>query len=221
MAPGGFGTSLGVVKDIRPGNTLFTLAPLLGVKVYAIAEYTAMRAHWTGPKVEADSERDSLLSVLLSTPKVPPMTDRATFGFAFNRDSEPLSLRRGVVLSGEPTGGPIGPVTSALGGAIQAPTSSTATYGWIGYDQSTPRGNTSIDDFAHAWFEGPQLNFGEWYFTQRLVLDPGAAGTLVMSPTDWPVRHATGSRPSTATTWTCPSSARRARWSARRARSTT
>jgi pimeloyl-ACP methyl ester carboxylesterase len=184
MAPGGFGTSLGLLHDIRPGNTLFTL-PLLGVKVYAIAEYTAMRAHWTGPEVEADSDRDALLSVLLSTPKVPPMTDRATFGFAFNKDSEPLSFV--AVTCGEPTGGPIGPVTSALGGTIQAPTSSTATYAWIDYDKSTPRGNTSIDDFARAWYEGPQLNFGEWYFTQRLVLDPGAAATLVMSPTDWPV----------------------------------
>ena len=183
MAPGGFGPSLGVIKDIQAGNTLYAL-PLLGVKVYAIAEYTAMRAHWSGSRVEVDGERDSLLSVLLSTPKVPALSDRAAFGFAFNKDSEPLSFV--AVSCGEPTGGPIGPVSSALGGTIQAPTDPTATYQWVDYDRSSPRGNTSIDDFARAWYEGPQLNFGEWYFTQRLALDPAVAGTLVMRPTDWP-----------------------------------
>lgn len=183
-APGGFGQNLGLNSDIRPGNTLFTL-PLLGVKVYAAAEYLAMRAHWTGPAIEADAERDSLLSVLLATPQVPAMTDRAVFGFAFNRDSAALSFT--AVSCGEPTGGSIGPVTSALGTTIQGPTDPTATYSWIDYDQSTPPGNTSIDDFARAWYEGPQLNFGEWYFTQRLALDPPVAATLVMSPTDWPV----------------------------------
>jgi pimeloyl-ACP methyl ester carboxylesterase len=183
-APGGFGQNIGLVSDIRPGNTLFTL-PLLGVKVYAAAEYLAMRAHWTGPAIEADDERDSLLSVLLASPQVPAMTDRAVFGFAFNRDSAALSFT--AVSCGEPTGGAIGPVTSALGSTIQAPTDPSATYSWIDYDQSTPPGNTSIDDFARAWYEGPQLNFGEWYFTQRLALDPPAASTLVMAPTDWPV----------------------------------
>ena len=184
MAPGGFGQSLGLLKDIRPGNTVFTL-PLLGEKVYAIAEYTAMAAHWKDATVEADHDRDAMLSVLLATTPLPKMTDRAAFGLAFNRDSAALNFV--AVSCGEPAGGSIGPVTSALGSKIQAPTNASATYSWIEYDASTPRGNTSIDDFARAWYEGPQLNFGEWYFMQRLVLDPPAAGTLVMSATDWPV----------------------------------
>lgn len=185
MTPGGFGPSLGLLKDIRPGNTVFTL-PFLGEKVYATAEYVAMAAHWQGPTVTADSNRDDLLSVLLATTPLPRMTNRAAFGFAFNRDSAALSFI--AVSCGEPTGGAVGPVTSALGTTIQAPTQANATYGWVEYDQSNPRGNTSIDDFARAWYEGPQLNFGEWYFTQRLVLDPPVAGTLVMSPADWPVQ---------------------------------
>ncbi|HEY8039757.1 MAG TPA: hypothetical protein VIF15_08195 [Polyangiaceae bacterium] len=182
--PGGIGQSLGLVSDIRAGNTLYTL-PLLGIKVYSGAEYLAMRAHWTGGDVEADTDRDQLLSVLLATPHLPAMTDRAAFGFAFNRDSAALSFA--AVACGEPSGGPVAPVKSALGSTIQAPSDPGATYGWTDYDQSTPRGNTSIDDFARAWYEGPQLNFGEWYFTQRLVLDPPVASTLVMQGSDWPV----------------------------------
>lgn len=183
-SPGGFGKSLGLLTDIRKGNTIFTL-PLLGEKVYAIAEYSAMAAHWKGTTVETDTDRSNMLSLLLATTPVPKMTDRAAFGFAFNRDSAALSFV--AVSCGEPAGGSVGPVTSVLGSTIQAPTSPNATYSWTEYDASSPRGNTSIDDFARAWYEGPQLNFGEWYFTQRLVLDPSAAGTLTMSPSDWPV----------------------------------
>jgi apolipoprotein N-acyltransferase len=60
-----------------------------------------------------------------------------------------------------------------------------ATYGWTEYDGVNPHEATSIDDAARAWYEGPQLNFAEWYFPQRLTIDASVALTLDIADGDW------------------------------------
>ena len=65
------------------------------------------------------------------------------------------------------------------------PTDPNATYGWIEHDAARPAENTALDEFARAWFDGPGVNYGEWYFPQRLAADVGAAGTLNIGDDDW------------------------------------
>jgi pimeloyl-ACP methyl ester carboxylesterase len=181
-APGGFGKSLGVVSDIRNGNTITSL-PLLGQKVYAAGEYLAMRARWSPTTVQADDTRDGLLATVLGLTSVPKMTDRAAFGFAFDDSSEPLSFA--AVSCGGGNGGAITPYDSALGAGVVHPSDPNATYGWTEFDQSSPKEATSVDDFARGWYEGPGTNFAEWYFPQRLTVDASAAGTLDIADDDW------------------------------------
>jgi hypothetical protein len=179
---GGLGAQLGVNSDIRNGNTFFAL-PFLGVKAYVVSEYTAMRARWTGTLVEADTTRDDLLGVTLGLSPLPKMTDRAAFGFAFDENSAPFPFV--AVSCGEGNGGAITPYESALSGMKLHPSDPTATYGWTEYDMTVPKENTSIDDFARAWYEGPGLNLAEWYFAQRLTVDVQAASTLNVTAADW------------------------------------
>jgi pimeloyl-ACP methyl ester carboxylesterase len=182
MSTGGVSIMSDGVNAIRQGD-VYTTLPFLGTKAYLVAEYTAMRATWTPTAVEADSERDDLLGVLLGVSPVPKMTDRAALGFAFDEASCPLTFVR--ISCGEGNGGAITPYTSALGGAAVQPSDPNATYGWTDYNQTTPPKNTSLDDFALGWFEGPGTNFAEWYFPSRLTLDAEAAGTLNVTSSDW------------------------------------
>ena len=142
-----------------------------------------MRARWTPTVVEDDSERDGLLGVTLGISPMPKITNRAAFGFAFDVGYSPFTFT--AAACGTPNGGPVGAYPSALGGMGMHPTDSTATYGWTDFDQTTPVQNTSIDDFARGWYEGPQMNEAEWYFPQRLTLDAQAAGTLNVADGDW------------------------------------
>jgi hypothetical protein len=182
MSASGLNVMTPGVTSIRQGDTYTTL-PFLGTKAYIVAEYTSMRATWTPTVVEADSERDNLLGVLLGVSPVPKMTDRAALGFAFDEASCPLTFIR--ISCGEGNGGAITPYTSILGGTAVQPSDPSATYGWTDYDQTTPSKNTSLDDFARGWFQGPGLNFAEWYFASRLTLDAEAAGTLNIAGSDW------------------------------------
>jgi hypothetical protein len=182
MAAGGLNLMTPGVTQIRQGDT-FTTLPFLGTKAYIVAEYASMLATWTPTVVEADSERDDLLGILLGVSPVPKMTDRAALGFAFDVASCPLTFIR--ISCGEGNGGAITPYTSALGGMEVQPSDPNATYGWTDYDQTTPPKNTSLDDFARGWFQGPGLNFAEWYFASRLTLDAEAAGTLNVPASDW------------------------------------
>ena len=182
MTGGGLDVMTPGVTAIRQGDT-FTTLPFLGTKAYIVAEYTSMRATWTPTAVEADSERDNLLGVLLGVSPVPKMTDRAALGFAFDEASCPLDFVR--ISCGEGNGGAITPYTSALGGMDVQPSDPNATYGWTDYNETTPPKNTSLDDFARGWFQGPGLNFAEWYFASRLTLDAEAAGTLNIASSDW------------------------------------
>jgi pimeloyl-ACP methyl ester carboxylesterase len=177
---------LGVVKDIRAGNVFLQL-PFLGDKAYVVSEYVAMLARWAPKDIAVDPARDNLLSVLLGQSPMPKLTNRAAFGFAFDSDS--CGLQIAAIACGAGTGGAITSYQSALGGTLNHPSDPAATYDWIEFDASNPVENTSIDDAARAWYEGPQLNFAEWYFPQRLPIDVGAALTLNITAGDWRTQY--------------------------------
>ena len=178
----GFGPRPGVVKDIRAGNTCFAL-PFLGVKAYMVSEYVAMQARWAPDAISADDGRDTLLGILLGQTPMPKLTNRAAFGFAF--DEKSCGLQIAAIACGNGQGGPITEYDSALGGKLSHPSDPNATYTWVEYDKSNPPENTSIDDAARAWYEGPQLNFAEWYFPQRLTIDSTVALSLDIADDDW------------------------------------
>jgi hypothetical protein len=92
------------------------------------------------------------------------------------------------VSCGGGTGGLIEPYRSGLGADLLHPTDPNAVYDWIDYDKMRPPGNTSLEDLARSWFQGPSLDFAEWYFPARLSLDAPAAGSLVLTTDDWPRR---------------------------------
>ncbi len=178
------GTTLAVpgVNGIRSGN-VYTTLPFLGINAYIVAEYTAMRARWAPGDIVADSQRDNLLGVFLGQTPIPKMTNAAAFGFTFDSASTPLSFI--AVSCGAGNGGAITSYTGILGTTAVHPSDPNATYGWTDFDRTSPVENTSIDDFARAWFDGPGLNLAEWYFPSRLALDAQAASTLVVTDADW------------------------------------
>jgi hypothetical protein len=181
MAPGGFGTAPGVA-DIRKNQRYFSL-PLLGTKVYPVASIVGMRAVWSPKAISPDDDRDKLLQTLLSLQAVPKMTNRAAMGFAFDTRSNGLSFA--AISCGQGTGGELGSYDSLFGSKLIHPSDPTATYEWTDWDQSTPKGNTSLDEFSRVWFEGPGLDFAEWYFPQRLTADAPIASTLVLKAGDF------------------------------------
>ena len=179
---GAFGPRPGVVKDIRAGNT-FVALPFLGVKAYMVSEYVAMQARWAPDTVSVDDGRDTLLGILLGQTPMPKLTNRAAFGFAFDQKS--CGLQIAAIACGEGQGGPITDYDSVFGGKLSHPSDPNATYTWVDFDKTNPPGNTSIDDAARAWYEGPQLNFAEWYFPQRLTVDAAEALSLDVADDDW------------------------------------
>lgn len=179
---GAFGPRPGVVKDVRAGNT-FVALPFLGVKAYMVSEYVAMQARWAPDTVSVDDGRDTLLGILLGQTPMPKLTNRAAFGFAF--DVKSCGLQIAAIACGSGQGGPITDYDSVFGGKLAHPSDPSATYTWVDFDASNPPGNTSIDDAARAWYEGPQLNFAEWYFPQRLTIDPAVALSLDIADDDW------------------------------------
>jgi pimeloyl-ACP methyl ester carboxylesterase len=179
----GFGPRPGVVKDVRGGGNVFVTIPFLGTRAYMVSEYVAMQARFAPEAISDDDGRDSLLSVLLGQTPMPKLTNRAAFGFAF--DDESCGLQIAAVSCGKGEGGAITEYDSALGGKLKHPSDSNATYRWKEYDAVDPKEATSIDDAARAWYEGPQLNFAEWYFPQRLTIDATAASTLDVADDDW------------------------------------
>ena len=181
MAPGGFGTAPGVA-DIRKSLRYFAL-PLLGTKVYPVAAIAAMRSVWTPKAITPDDDRDKLLQTLLSLTTVPKLTNRAAMGFAFDVKSNGLSFA--AVSCGQGTGGELGSYDSVFGSKLIHPSDPLATYEWTDWDMSSPKGNTSLDDFARVWFDGPGLDFAEWYFPQRLTADAPIASTLVLKAGDF------------------------------------
>lgn len=181
-APGGFGTSPGV-NGIRQGGVYFTL-PFLGTKVYPVAAITAMRGALQPAEFTADTDRDGLLKTLLSLKDLPKMTNRAALGLAFDARSNALSFA--AVNCGEPGGGPMTEYDSLFGVKLLHPSDAAATYDWVEFSKTTPPEHTSLDDLARSWYEGPGLDFAEWYFPQRLPADAAVAGSLTLKETDWP-----------------------------------
>jgi hypothetical protein len=134
--------------------------------------------------VVADDARDSFLGILLGLSPVPPMTNRAALGFAFDAHSNGLSFA--AVNAGEGTGGAIVAYEGVFGGSLVHPSDPTATYGWTEFDAVSPPENSSLDDVARTWFVGPGVDFAEWYFPQRLTADVSVATTLTLAAGDWP-----------------------------------
>lgn len=180
-APGGFGTAPGVT-GVRASARYFEL-PLLGTAVYTGAAVVAMRALWAPKDVVADPERDGFLSTLMGG-KVPKMTNRAALGLGFDDATNGLSF---AAISCGKTTGPLVEYDSLLGGKLQQPSDLSQTYDWIEFDATDPKDATSLDDFGKVWFDGPGLDFAEWYFPQRLLIDAPMAGSLVLGDADWPV----------------------------------
>lgn len=171
------------LRDIRKSQRYFVL-PLLGSDVYLVAAMSGLRAAHRPLDVTSDSTRDGAMRVLLGLSQVPDMTNRAALGFAFDRAYTALSFA--AVSCGEGSGGPIEPYHSVLGDDLLHPTDLNSKYDWVDYDKSRPTGNTALGELAQSWFLGPELDFAEWYFPNRLSLDPPAAGNLILTTDDWP-----------------------------------
>lgn len=184
-APGGFGNSPGV-NGVRKTQRYFAL-PLLGLDVYTTASRVAMRSVWSPNEITSDDQRDGLLEQLLglSAGSVPKMTNRAAMGLAFDNETNGLSFA--AVSLGQASGGAMTDYTSLFGGALKHPSDPSATYSWVDYDKSSPIEHASIDELARTWFDGPELDFAEWYFPYRLTVDASIGSSLVLKPGDWPL----------------------------------
>jgi pimeloyl-ACP methyl ester carboxylesterase len=172
-APGGLGASQGVTM-LRAGGPYYFALPLLGVQAVVLAEIVARRALVAPEAVVTDARRDELFRTLLGLDRVPPMTNAAAFGFAFDGDSCALSFAAMNV------GAPIGPTRRAmslLGPMITVPSDPTMTYRWTDAPMSAPPEHTPMRTAALGWAASPS-NFGEWYFPARLPLDVSALGDM-------------------------------------------
>lgn len=169
---------------IRAG-TPYVALPFLGLDVYPVAAITAMRSRLSPEKIVKDPYRDKAFQTLLSLSTVPKMTNRAAMGLAFDNESNGISFA--AVSCGTSKGGATEKYTSLLGGVLSQPSDPEATYDWVEYDQVNPKEHTSTEDIARSWYEGPGLDFAEWYFPARLSGDAPAAGSLVMKKGDWPL----------------------------------
>jgi len=157
----------------------------LGLDIYPIAAITSMRALWKPTEITADPYRDKAFLTLLALSQIPKMTNRAAMGFAFDNASNGVSFA--AVSCGASKGGATEKYKSILGVELEHPSDPDATYDWVEFDQTSPREHTSIEDIARSWYEGPGLDFGEWYFPARLALDARAASTLVLKAGDYPL----------------------------------
>ncbi len=178
--PGGLVPSPGV-KSIREGS-VFTALPLLGVKALVVAEAVAIDAKSRPDEVQTDvPARDQLLRLVLGVSTLPKLTNAAAFGFPFDEGSALLSFA--AARCGRAEGGPVEAYQAVFGGDLVQPSDPAATYTWKdGPDVGEP---TRLSDLARAWFEGPGVNFAEWYFPTRLSLDLGVATTLNVTESDW------------------------------------
>lgn len=165
------------LETIRASSPFIAL-PLLGLDIYPIASVAAMRAAWKPDEIVADGYRDHAFLTLLALTQVPKMTNRAAMGLAFDEESNGVTFA--AVSCGTSKGGATEKYQSLLGFELSHPSDPEATYDWVEFDEVSPAENTSIDDLARSWYEGPSLDFAEWYFPARLALDVAAAGTLVL-----------------------------------------
>jgi pimeloyl-ACP methyl ester carboxylesterase len=188
-ATGGI-TGLGYAgtTPLRQNGPWFVALPLLGVRALGISEIVARRARAAPDRVVMDPDRDQVFRVLLTVTGLPPMTNAAAMGFAFDDASCPLSFAAMSV--GAPTGGPVRMQSNPLvmGTTVTVPASTTDTYRWTDAPSVNPREFTSIANAAAAWSATPS-NFSEWYFPSRLTLDASAVGNLRLAADSWQVRE--------------------------------
>ncbi|MEO5731599.1 MAG: alpha/beta fold hydrolase [Byssovorax sp.] len=172
------------LEAVRAGAPYVAL-PFLGLDIYPVAAITAMRSRLSPGKIVKDFHRDKAFQTLLSLTSVPKMTNRGAMGLGFDNESNGVSFA--AVSCGTSKGGATEKYASLLGSTLSHPSDPDATYDWVEFDQTNPKDHTSIDDIARSWYEGPGLDFAEWYFPARLAGDAPAAGTLVLKPGDWPL----------------------------------
>lgn len=171
------------VDAIRSGSRYVEL-PLLGVAVYPRAEIAAMDALYEPETVSQDRGRAEVLGTLMSlrTQAVPPMSNEAGFGWAFDEASNGLSFA--AVGMGQPTGGPTESYDSIFGATLMRPSDPDATYTWIDARDADPPELTPLANLAHMWVDG-RTNFAEWYFPARLTLDVSAVAGVAVPETGW------------------------------------
>jgi hypothetical protein len=188
---GGGGGPIGLgnvgVDRLRMAGPWFTALPFIGVKALVVSEIVARRAALTPDAVVTDPDRDALFRVLLSVPRIPPLTNAAALGFAFDESSCPLGFARMSV------GAPLGTVARAVNPfdpmeMLAVPGSATETYRWTDAPAVTPREFTPLVNASAAWTATPS-NFSEWYFPTRLGLDVSALGNLSLAADAWQVRE--------------------------------
>lgn len=179
---GPFGPSAGL-DTIRAASRFLAL-PLLGLEVYPRAEIAAMDALYAPDEVGTDRGRAEVLGALMSIPvqRVPPMTNEAAFGWAFDDASNGLSFA--AVGMGQATGGPTEEYESIFGATLIRPSDSMATYSWIDAADASPPERTPIANLVASWVDG-RTNFAEWYFPQRLALDLSAVAGLAVPEDGW------------------------------------
>jgi pimeloyl-ACP methyl ester carboxylesterase len=180
---GGSGVSATPGLDTIRTSTQYIALPLLGLDVYPVAAVSAMRGLWAPDEVTVDPYRDKAFQTLLSLTEIPGMTNRAAMGFAFDDESNGVSFA--AVSCGTSKGGAVEKYQSLLGPELVHPIDTSATYDWVEFDETSPAEATSIEDIGRSWYEGPGLDFAEWYFPARLALDVAAAKTLVLKAGDW------------------------------------
>lgn len=163
-------------------STRYIALPILALDVYPMAATVAMRAMWAPNEIVDDPYRNKAFKTLLTLTEIPKMTNRAAMGFAFDDTSNGVTFA--AVSCGEGAGGPITEYNGIFG-KLKHPSDPKATYTWTEYDQVMSREHTSLDDISRSWYEGPGLDFAEWYFPARLSLDTQAAATLTLKQGDW------------------------------------
>lgn len=184
---GPFGSTAGV-EALRRSGPYFTSLPILGVGALATSEIVARRAALAPTAVVTDPSRDRVLRLLFSLTAVPPLTNAAAMGLAFDDTSCPLAFARMSI--GRPTGGPLRMAANPFAPAEQltVPAGRTETYAWIDAPASTPTEFTPVANAAAAWATSPS-NFGEWYFPTRLSLDTSIVGDLRLAADSWQLRE--------------------------------
>ncbi|MFO0683630.1 MAG: hypothetical protein U0234_16345 [Sandaracinus sp.] len=180
----GFMATAGLDAMRRSGGDVYFALPVLGVATYVRADILSLEALLAPDAIVEDRAREMLLGTLLglSPTSVPPMTNEAALGFAFDDATNGLTFA--AVSVGTSTGGPLEPYTSLLGPMLVHPSDPAATYDWVDAPDATPAEVTPYALLAHSWVDG-RTNFAEWYFPARLPLDLAAVAGLDQTDASW------------------------------------
>lgn len=159
----------------------YTALPLLGVSALVNAEIAALHAHFDPSGVISDAERDNQFSVLFGA-DMPPMTNLAAMGLAFDGEHEPLPFVRATI--GKIVGPTVDYTTFFTPDILQRPSDTSMTYDWID-GPTDPDEWSSAADLAAGMVQG-RSNLSEWYFPSRLALDLSAVGGANIAQTGYP-----------------------------------